>query len=127
MKTPITFIVTPGAVTAKTKASRRITYPFRITKIRLNFPIGAEYNLRIKVFISDDKTTALNTVPNGVDIFSILTMDDPVRGNAEVIEMNCDIKVPEGDKYIHVYVLNTDTNSHMFMAVVEIESLSGRH
>ncbi|MBC8415650.1 MAG: hypothetical protein H8E11_04400 [Candidatus Cloacimonetes bacterium] len=127
MKTPIIFNIALAAGVARTTASRRISYPFRITKIRLNFPIGSEYEIEVLVFISDDAMTANDTVPNGIDIFRILNIEKPAVGNAEVIEMNCDIKVAEGDKYIHVYVLNNDTNAHKFMAVVEIESLERRH
>ena len=127
MKTPIALYVNVTEGQAKTSVSRRISYPFRLGKIRINFPIGSENNVQIKVFVSDDEKTADNTMPNGVDIFSLLSIDGPIRGNAEVVEMNCDIEFKEGNKYIHVYLKNNDTNDHCIVVVVEIESLSGRH
>lgn len=127
MRIPYIALNSIGATTAKTEVSRRVSYPFRIRKIKIHFPIGCEYNVRVKVFISNDTHTADDIEPTGLDVFELLANNEPVRGNDEVLEIECDVRVRDRGKYIHVYALNTDVNSHNILSVVEIETLKGAY
>jgi len=124
MRTPIKLYLQVNASSKKTVSSRRITYPFRIRHVRLNFPIGNELNLPVWIIVSKDDTIPTTAVPDGINIAQILGGEAEIKGNAEVIEMETDIVFKERGQYIKVFGENKDAvNGHYVNVIIEIESL----
>jgi len=127
MKVPINFFMTVNASSKKTQTSKRISFPFRIRRVRVHFPIGSELNLPVSIILSNDPTIPTTAAPDGVNILQSLGGYPTIQGNDETFDINLDMKVRERGKYIKVYGENKDaTNGHYVYGIVEIESLGGK-
>ncbi len=93
---------------SKTLVSKRLDFPYTITKVRIDFARETRKKLQIKVFVSNDDEVPSSGEPHGYNVFHDFSQAEYVVGD-EPLEVDVGFKVKRQGTYIKVYGNNTDT------------------
>lgn len=112
-----------GLVDASSKAtlvSKRITFPFTLEKVRAQFALNTNRELRIEFYISPDDSTPTDKPLTGHSVLSTLGQVAYIVGDDEPIEIPHRLAVKEAGMYIKVFADNQDSYPHSIVAQVFI-------
>lgn len=122
----VSFYGSCAAGSVVTLCSQPITHPFRVKKIRAKFADGCVNAMRVEFILAGDKHAPATGRPNGISILSDYGQVDYVVGNNEVVELQHEVDVREGNTYVKVYADNRDFNAHDVLAQITIDSVERR-
>jgi hypothetical protein len=121
----VTFFDTVVASTSKTLLSKKITAPFKISKVRAAFPAGVNRLLLLRFFIVSSTDLPTTAPPIGTDVLFSLGQVNYVTGNDNFVEFEHELLSLEANKYIAVYAENQDAFPHTIECQVTIATHEG--
>ena len=125
MKT-VSFYGECAARSVLTLVSNPITHPFRTKKMRVKFADGCVNEVQIEIMVSPDNEAPATGRPNGSSLLQDYGQVRYLVGNDEVVEIEHDVEVPEGNWFVKVFADNGDFNPHDILVQVTIESVERR-
>jgi len=114
---------TVSALSEKTLVSDRIRWKFRIHRIQVAFPPGANRLVKIKVFYSPDSNAPSTGEPSGTNLFAQWGPQDYIVGDDALIEFPHRISPDGRGLFLKVYADNEDTYEHTIDVRLTIEKL----
>lgn len=124
--TTIAFHDTVDPLSKKTLVSKRITERFTVKRIRASFALNTNRTLKLRFFISYDRTAPTTKQPSGTNILTQLGQVDYIVGDGDVKDFPIEIKEFRRGAYIKVYAENEDAYPHTIDVLITIEMLSGK-
>ena len=119
----LSFYDTVAANAMKTLVSGYIKFPFTIEKLRAQFALNCNRQLRLRFFISPDDSAPTTFNLPGHNILEPLGNVDYIVGDDEPIEIPYRIAVEEAGMYVKVFAENVDSYEHSIVAQVFIGRL----
>lgn len=119
----ISFLGTVAAGSNLTLVSKRITLPFKTTKIRASFAPGVNRLMRLYYFISKDPSAPTTEEPKGTNILASLGQVIYLTGDEEFKDLPHEVECPESGAYLKIYAVNSDASDHTIDSQITIEFL----
>lgn len=123
MKQTVIFSGTCLAAAELTLVSKRINYPFKILSFNASFALNTNRTLKLRCFISPDKSASTTGEPTGQNIFATLGEDSYLIGDDEQKNLKHEVNVRESGMYLKIHAENIDTFAHTVDAFIVIETL----
>jgi hypothetical protein len=112
-----------SANSVKTLVSGYITFPFTIERLRAQFALNCNRQLRLRFFISPDDSAPASLDQTGHNILEPLGQVDYIVGDAESIEIPYRIEVDEKGMYVKIVAENLDSYEHTIVGQIFIGRL----
>ena len=107
----------------KTLVSRRLDFAYRVTRLRVSFPLNTNRTTQVSFFVSPDGSTPSTGKPTGQDLMGQYSATPYFVGDDEYKDMEHSVSITGRGTYIKVYALNSDAFNHIIDAQVMIERL----
>lgn len=117
----ISFLGTVAANSNITLVSKRITLPFKTTKIRASFAPGVQRKMNLYYFISKDPTAPTTEQPQGNNILASLGQVTYLTGDEEFKDLAHEVECTEAGAYLKIYAVNSDVFEHTIDSQITIE------
>lgn len=89
-----------------TIVSGKITFPFRITRVRMWFRNDAAYSVLLYWLVSPNSTGSTTGIPSGDNIFAYAAPVPYFAAEDTVIEALSNYEDPDGNKYLKLHAVN---------------------
>ncbi len=119
----IPFRGTLAAGTMVTLNSGRITYPFRVTKVKMIFTDEANNQVIHSVHVLGNPYTSTTQAPTGDNLFGRESPTASFVGRSIIRVVPCNVEYPEGRRYIAFFTNNTSPYAYDFNGSVTIEEI----
>jgi len=126
MKKTVSFFAACEARSEKTLVSQRITTPYVVRRIRASFAMGCENLHQLEFFIGDDSDAPSAGRPGGSNLLQDYGQVRYVAGDGEVVLMEHEVPVLQGNTWLKVYANNTDYYAHDINVQITIETQERR-
>lgn len=103
--------------------SGMITYPFRITRVKMIFTEDANNWIVHEWYVSANRSVSTTGRPSGVNIFGRESPVSSFIGKAIIRKVQCSIEVREGRQYIKLYTNNTGPYLYQINGTITIEEI----
>lgn len=115
--------VTPVAPATLTIVSGLITYPFRITNVKMIFTDDANNLITHQWFVATNPSVADPAAPSGTDIFLGTPPVSNFAGKAIIRNVMCNIEVRQRSTYLKLYAVSTSPYAYFVNCTITIEEL----
>jgi hypothetical protein len=112
-----------AANSIKTLVSGYIKFPFTIERLRAQFALNTNRQLRLRFFISPDDSAPTSLDQTGNNILEPLGQVDYIVGDDEPIEIPYRIAVDEVGMYVKIVGENLDSYEHTIVGQIFIGRL----
>jgi len=117
----LSFHDTVNANSDKTLVGSRLNFPYVVREHQIDFALGCENKLKIRIFLSEDPTAPPTGEPQGTNVFRTYGQQDYIVGDDAHLNLSDDHQVPARGTYIKVYADNQDTALHEINVRVVID------
>jgi hypothetical protein len=121
--TTLAFSGTASASSVLTLAGNRIPFRFRVREVIIDWPIGTNKLLQVKVFVATDAEAPSTGEPTGTNIISPYGQRQYLVGSSGVQRYPIFYETNVPGLYVKVYGNNTDTSDHALDVRVVIERI----
>ena len=119
----IPFQATLAAGAMVTLNSARITYPFRVVKVKMIFTEEAMNQVIHRWHVLRNPFVSTTAGPVGDNLFSRESPTASFIGTAIIRVVECNVEFPEGMRVVALYTNNTSPYAYDFNCAVVIEAM----
>jgi hypothetical protein len=119
----IPFTGTVGTLVYTTLVSGIITYPFRITRVKMVFPYTARNLVEHRVYTSRTESAPTTDWPTDMNIFGREAPVAGFRGEGIIKVVDCNVEVTEPGSRIKMATYNGTGATHYINGTVTIEAM----